>query len=243
MDAIRDTRYEIRNIEQAKISEIFLSYQGEGPFAGSRQLFIRFYGCNLSCLYCDTFLESYKSFSRDTLLGKVLDFEDDYNEVSLTGGEPLLYAGFLEEFLPLFRRHRASRIYLETNGTLPDELDTVIEYIDIIAMDFKLPSSAGNPGDLWQAHERCAAIGSRKELIVKTVITDSTTIDDVKRMSGILSGIKGGVLVVLQPVTPVNERVKAPDEEMISYFRGYVRKETGKEVMIMGQMHKCLGIK
>ena len=71
---------------QARISEIFLSYQGEGPFTGSKQLFVRFYGCNMECSYCDTPLESYKSFSKESLLGKILDFGDNYNELVLTGG-------------------------------------------------------------------------------------------------------------------------------------------------------------
>ena len=231
------------NMMQAKVSEIFLSYQGEGPFAGSRQLFLRFYGCNLDCVYCDTFLESYKSFSKESLLGKILDFEDNYNELTLTGGEPLLQAGFLKGFLPLFRKHRKHKIYLETNGTLPDRLEEIIDYTDIIAMDFKIPSSAGNPQNLWKAHERFLEIASRKELIIKAVITDSTTVDDIKQMSRQIAGLKKKSVIILQPVTPVGDLVREPDEEMIAYFRGYVEKETGKEVRILGQMHKCLGIR
>lgn len=230
-------------MKKAKISEIFLSFQGEGPFAGSRQLFIRFYGCNLACLYCDTFLESYKSFSKESLLGKVLDFEDDYNELTLTGGEPLLSADFLKEFLPLFKKHRKHDIYLETNGTLPKELKKIIKYVDVIAMDFKFPSSAGNFQDLWKKHQDFLRIASRKRLITKSVITHATTIDDVKRMGEMISALGRECTVVLQPVTPVNSMVKEPDEEMISYFKGYVKKETGKDVMILGQVHKCLGIK
>ena len=38
----------------ANIKEIFLSIQGEGPYIGYRQVFIRFCGCNLDCQYCDT---------------------------------------------------------------------------------------------------------------------------------------------------------------------------------------------
>jgi 7-carboxy-7-deazaguanine synthase len=228
---------------QAKISEIFLSYQGEGPFAGSRQLFLRFYGCNLNCVYCDTFLESYKSFSKDGLLGKILDFEDDYKELALTGGEPLLQTDFLKEFLPLFRKHRGHEVYLETNGTLPDRLEEVLGHVDIIAMDLKFPSSTGNPEDPWRAHEKFLKTASCKELIVKAVVTESTTIDDVKQMSRLAAGIREGVSIVLQPVTPVNDLVKKPDGEMISYFKGYIEKETGKEVRVMGQMHRCLGIK
>jgi len=230
-------------MEQAKVSEIFLSYQGEGPLAGSRQLFVRFYGCNLNCVFCDTFLESYKSFSREGLLAKILDFEDDYNELTLTGGEPLLYADFLSEFLPLFRKHRKHKIYLETNGTLPDELEKVIDYVDIVAMDFKLPSSTENTADLWDAHDKFSGIAAGKGLIVKAVITDSTVMDDIKQMGNIIAEIDKNFTVVLQPVTVTSDLIKRPDEEMITYFKEYLKKETEKPVMILGQMHKCLGVK
>ncbi|MCL5059022.1 MAG: 7-carboxy-7-deazaguanine synthase QueE, partial [Actinobacteria bacterium] len=39
---------------KAAVREIFSSVQGEGPYVGTRQIFIRFDGCNLSCRYCDT---------------------------------------------------------------------------------------------------------------------------------------------------------------------------------------------
>lgn len=230
-------------MEQAKISEIFLSYQGEGPFAGSRQLFVRFYGCNLDCVFCDTVLESYKSFSREALLGKILDFGDDYNELALTGGEPLLHADFLKKFLPVFKKHRKHPIYLETNGTLPGELKKVISHVDVVAMDVKLPSSARNRENFAKAHKDFAKIALRKDLVIKAVVTDSTTMDDVKWMKGMIKGLSGGFRVVLQPVTPVNDLVQEPDEEMLSYFKEYIKKETMRDVMILGQLHQRLGIK
>jgi organic radical activating enzyme len=85
-----------------------------------------------------------------------------HHSISLTGGEPLEQVDFLKEWLPIIRRGsrgtvpdlRAKRsgvvesglsplIYLETNGILSSPLSEVIDLIDIIGMDIKLPSVAG----------------------------------------------------------------------------------------------------
>jgi len=232
-------------VEKAKISEIFLSFQGEGPFAGSRQLFVRFYGCNRSCSYCDTFLESYKSFTKDSLMGRLLGFTEDYNEIVLTGGEPLLWSGFLVEFLDVYKKHWKNGVYLETNGTLPGELEKVVDKVDIISMDIKLPSSTGDPcgDDIWDLHRRFVEVGSAKKMILKAVVTDMTLMEDMKAMSEIIARANAEVDIVLQPVTPVGEAVKQPDGEMLLYFKKYLEKETGRDIMVLGQLHKCLGVK
>ncbi|MFH1836732.1 MAG: 7-carboxy-7-deazaguanine synthase QueE [Candidatus Omnitrophota bacterium] len=229
---------------EAKISEIFTSHQGEGPFAGSRQLFVRFYGCNLNCVYCDTDLTSYKTFSPEGLLGKILDFEEDYNELSVTGGEPLLYADFLRVFLPMFKKYNdKKKVYLETNGTLPKEFLKIKDLIDIVAMDIKLPSSDRNTKDHWAEHEEFIKLLSKEETIIKAVITDSTTIDDIKEMGRILSCLDKSAAVVLQPVTPGEGSQGEADEEMLSFFKRYLEKEVGRQTSVIGQIHKCLGIR
>lgn len=229
---------------QAKVSEIFLSFQGEGPYAGSSQLFVRFYGCNLKCAFCDTPLESYKSFTKESLFGNVLDMGDGYNEIALTGGEPLLHADFLAGFLELFKGYKKQKVYLETNGTLPGELQKVINLVDIVAMDFKLPGSTGlETGDIWPLHKRFADVARDKELIIKAVVTSATGMEDIKKMSEILKGVKGEANVILQPVSPENNNVKEPDGEMLVYFRKFLEKETRRSITVLGQMHKMLGIR
>ena len=176
-------------------------------------------------------------------MGKVLQFEDTYNEIVITGGEPLLSADFLKGFLELFRFHRKKEVYLETNGTLPEELKKIVDNVDIIAMDFKLPSSTGDKGDVWEIHEEFASTAVQKELIIKAIVTDNTSMDDIKRMGCVIGALKGEPEVVLQPVTPVNASVKEPDGEMLLYFKKYLEKTTGNNVMILGQFHKKPGIR
>ncbi|MCM8763078.1 MAG: 7-carboxy-7-deazaguanine synthase QueE, partial [Candidatus Omnitrophica bacterium] len=75
---------------QAKIAEIFKSIQGEGIYQGREQVFVRFYGCNLKCQFCDTPLTHYEELRPEELLNRINIFGVDYHSLSLTGGEPLL---------------------------------------------------------------------------------------------------------------------------------------------------------
>ena len=90
---------------KTKINEIFSSIQGEGPVVGYKQLFIRFCGCNLKCSYCDTDFSDGKEFTPQELYTKITtEYNlETFHSISLTGGEPLLSAEFLQEFLPLIK--------------------------------------------------------------------------------------------------------------------------------------------
>ncbi|MBO6087199.1 7-carboxy-7-deazaguanine synthase QueE [bacterium] len=91
---------------RVKIKEIFASIQGEGPYVGYKQLFIRFCGCNLKCNYCDTEFSDksdYKEYTAQELAQEVSKYADIHS-ISLTGGEPLLSTEFLKEFLPLIKK-------------------------------------------------------------------------------------------------------------------------------------------
>lgn len=136
---------------KARISEIFHSLQGEGKYTGVPQVFVRFFGCNLRCRWCDTpqALDGPLARFQESSVGEVLNeiqglWKEDCHSVSVTGGEPLVQADFLKELLPQFKA-RGQRVYLETNGVLVEELAGVIDHVDIVSMDFKLPNSARAP--------------------------------------------------------------------------------------------------
>lgn len=188
---------------KAKISEIFSSVQGEGTYVGTRQVFVRFYECNMHCVWCDTPYAigdvpgRFKEYSPHDLLSHVVELQDGCHSVSLTGGEPLLHKDFLKEFLPLVRK-TGLKTYLETNGTLPRELDEIIGYIDIIAMDVKLPSST-KCRTYWQEHEEFLRIALQKETFVKVVVSEDTSREDIACSVELVSKINRDIIFILQP--------------------------------------------
>lgn len=177
-----------------RVKEIFTSVQGEGPYVGYKQLFIRLCGCNLKCSYCDTDFDIGVSqeYSIDELI-EICAKNTDCHSVSLTGGEPLLNTDFINEFgtkcnLP---------IYLETNGTLTDKLDEIIDYITYISADIKLPSATGlNP--LWEEHEEFFNVGIQKELFAKVVFDKNINDFEIHKITHLCK--KYNVDLILQPM-------------------------------------------
>ena len=117
----------------------------------------------------------------------------DCHSVSLTGGEPLLHTEVIKELgnkcsLPL---------YLETNGTLSEELKEVIDYITYIAADIKLPSATGLK-PLWEEHEDFFKIASQKELFAKAVFDEKINDFEIHKISHLCK--KFDIELILQPM-------------------------------------------
>jgi len=121
---------------QLRITEIFLSLQGEADAVGWPTVFIRLTGCPLRCTYCDTTYAftggTTRSFS--DILHTVAEF--GVKHVCVTGGEPLAQKGCLELLTRLC--DLGYDVSLETSGALDVGLvdKRVIKVIDI-----KTPSS------------------------------------------------------------------------------------------------------
>jgi len=218
----------------AQISEIFQSIQGEGPYQSKPQLFIRFFGCNLSCSFCDTRLVSCRQWGLQELLLYIKRF-NGYHSISLTGGEPLLQAAFLQELLPRLK-HEKKTTYLETNGVLYEDFRSLLRYIDIVSMDFKLPSSS-NMRDFWFEHREFLRLAREKDVFVKAVITPRTHIDDVRIALAIIKEVRPETLLILQPAYPHEEQLR----EKLRYFSA-VCEQYSVEVRIVRQLHKQLSV-
>jgi organic radical activating enzyme len=218
---------------EAKIAHIFKGIQGEGRYAGALQTFIRFFGCNLHCKYCDTKLTRFKRYTFNQLRRKVILNKVKF--LSLTGGEPLLQANFLREFLCGIDKE-GFKIYLETNATLYKNLKQIIDFVDIISFDLKLASST-RQHSVWSLHERFFKAAESKEVFFKTVITSTTELRDIKTTAQFM-GDKPGYTLYLQPDS---RRLNNSLLKSILYFQEYLLDKK-IDVRVLPQVHKFLKI-
>ena len=100
-----------------KVSEIFLSIEGEGSRAGLPCVFVRLHGCNLRCSYCDSMYAvegcDYFEMSVDEIVSKVNSF--GVGRVTITGGEPLIHKDVLNLIETLCK---SNEVNVETNGAV-----------------------------------------------------------------------------------------------------------------------------
>jgi len=220
-----------------KISEIFESVQGEGLYFGNRQLFVRFFGCNLKCKFCDTKQDIFIECDVHQLFGKIMAYKNKYRFISFTGGEPLLQVDFLKQIMALTHKSRFKN-YLETNGTMADALAEVIDYVDIISMDLKLPSSTGMKENLWAKHRKFLKIASKKDTFLKAVISECTEENDLYTAINLIKEWGKGIVLVLQP-NYYDDPLKL--EPKLNKFKDACMEE-GVIACIIPQMHKMMGM-
>ena len=224
--------------KNAIIIEIFHSLQGEGIYLGEPMTFVRFFGCNLSCGYCDTTYAREEARSRELSAGQVLEQVKPITRagefVSFTGGEPLLWTDFIDE-ASLQLKALCYKLYLETNGTLPREVEKVISLVDVVAMDIKPPSACGK--DLWARQGEFLRI-ARDKAFVKLVIAGNTTVAEVEQAAQLVVAVDKNIPFILQPATGP----EAPEMQTVRKFRALADTHLSR-VTIIAQMHKIWGIR
>ncbi|CDN12410.1 MAG: 7-carboxy-7-deazaguanine synthase QueE [Richelia sp.] len=263
---------DIKNITKehsAHLIEVFSAIQGEGLNVGTRQIFIRFALCDLRCHFCDSAhtwkipaickiehtpgLRDFQNYSNPVTLEKLLVWIHQQNapfihdSISLTGGEPLIHAPFLIQFLPQVRELTELPIYLETAGHRPEQLTQLIPYLNLVGMDMKLPSVSGE--NYWQAHKEFLQLcyESKLEVFVKIIVSENTELIDLQTAGEIVGSINPYIPVFLQPVTPldtatgsINQNMMLPPspEQILTWQ--VLMKEFVKQVRVIPQTHKML---
>jgi organic radical activating enzyme len=244
----------------ANVSELFVSFQGEGVHAGRRQLFVRFAGCPLRCRWCDT-PGSLLPVTECRVLGidgerhlpnplsaEALDAEVEalrtsappLHALAVTGGEPLAQVEFLATWLE--RRRDDLPVLLETAGILPARLERVLPHVAIVSLDFKCPSNTGERAR-WDEHEACLrlAVAAGRDVYVKMPVDETTAPEDVERGARLAAASGRGAPLFLTPLTVpdgVSLQIGAAALERLHALAS----RHHPDVRVLPQLHKILGI-
>ena len=146
--------------ERLRITEIFLSLQGESSTVGLPTVFVRLTGCPLRCRYCDTEYAfrggEYLPYS--AVLAQVAAYRVPY--VTVTGGEPLAQAACLPLLSGLC--DAGYRVSLETSGALDvSQVDSRVMKV----LDLKTPGSGEVEKNLYRNLDYLAATDQLKFVI------------------------------------------------------------------------------
>ena len=174
-----------------RISEIYVSKQGEGRLTEAPSVFIRTSGCNLRCDFCDTPFASWNpegsNFSTSEIVEQALTLAEasplkDVRHAVITGGEPMLS----KEIVLLTEELKAAgfHITIETAGTIDQKVSC-----DLMSISPKMSNSTPTKeraGEWSEKHERdrrrpdiVSELISRFDYQLKFVVADPTDIDEI----------------------------------------------------------------
>ncbi|PKV14021.1 7-carboxy-7-deazaguanine synthase QueE [Xanthomonas prunicola] len=132
-------------LPRLKITEIFLSLQGEAEAAGWPTVFVRLTGCPLRCLYCDTAYAFHGGewHDIDAIVAEVASH--GVRHVCVTGGEPLAQKRCLVLLQKLC--DAGYDVSLETSGAL--DVSAVDPRVSRV-VDVKTPASGEEARNRWE---------------------------------------------------------------------------------------------
>ncbi len=201
---------------------------------GYPQIFIRFYGCNIHCAYCDEpdFVKDRQNYTAEKVVAEIQPWVDlKPHSISITGGEPLIQVDALKSLFP----HLTLPIYLETNGILPQNLKEVKRWLTYASVDFK--SGYHEPFE-----EFMGILSDLPGAFVKYVMVRDFPDSDIHHITRIMSAINPAMPLIIQPVTPFAEVAhKATPEDIMRGFS--LASKHLSDVRIIPQTHKFIGIK
>lgn len=263
------------------VSEVFCSVQGEGLFLAEPQVFYRTAGCSQSCSWCDTLYSKVETprcvirgrggsvvrtlrnpLSVETGVREVLSLSAQYpraRTVSITGGEPLEQAEFVTETAARIKREGMA-VYLETAGIHDHAFEDILPYVDVVAMDIKLPSATET--ETWNEHSaflsridgtafdpRAASRnGGGKTIFVKIVVDGKSRLDEIESAARLIASSSNRIPLILQPESGVylSDRSNRDDVKVLNEALAGFRETAARvlrDVRVVPQLHKILNVR
>lgn len=248
------------------MAEVFNSWQGEGGSVdgsafGRRQIFVRFAGCDLNCLWCDS--REYIDASRvsrwryevepftgkfeyrpnpaslDDVADAILRLDTgDIHSISYTGGEPTLQIKPLRALMERMKELGFDN-FLETHGGLPELIEEIASITDYASVDIK--DETARATEEWRelvlrevkSIEILRKAGA--EVYAKLVVTSDTKTENVRWYAALLNGLAP---LVIQPREPI----EISQNRLMELYREAALIMGRKNVGLSFQVHKYLSV-
>ena len=203
-----------------QISEIFESIQGEGPWIGCPATFVRLYGCNLNCSFCDSGYSRtgpHDEMSVEEVAHAVYSRCPPY--VIFTGGEPCMQWDDMKRVIKRIRDvSPEKKIAIETNGTY--DFDNTV--FDVVIVSPKSMSVL----DLWT---------HRPNVYIKFLAIDENDIEGIRRRMA--TNIFANTPYVM-PIGITPDQVRDVGNELTDII---ISK--GLDVILSPRLHILMGVK
>jgi 7-carboxy-7-deazaguanine synthase len=127
------------------INSIYRATEGEGIHIGIPQIFVRFQGCHVGCVNCDTketweFNPAYTT-TIDEVMEKIEVLSQDLiKRISITGGDPL-HPSHIPSLIELIQELKQRNYFLNIEAAGTRVVKEVFDLVDFISYDFKTPST------------------------------------------------------------------------------------------------------
>jgi len=203
-----------------RITEIFLSIQGESSHAGRPCSFVRLTGCPMRCVWCDseyTFTGG-ERISFEEIFAKLDEF--DCLLVEVTGGEPLAQKNVFPFIADLC--DRGYEVLIETGGYVSTE---AVDPRAKIILDVKCPGSGEAERNHWPNFERLRPDMDE----VKFVVADLVDWEFAKEIIAKYDLVNRCKEIMISPVHGIDMR---PIAEAVS--------RSGLKIRLNLQMHKYI---
>jgi len=202
----------MRETPSYNIVDRFVSIQGEGTHTGKNMQFIRLFGCNLACTFCDEPTHKDKEAIEQLTANDIVCIAQDskVDWVCITGGEPSL-----QDLNPLILllQYEGFKVMVETNGL---HYENVQEANHVCLSPKAYPIPEGR----WDS--------------MKLLIDDSYNTQDLK--TALRTAEKLGAEIFFQPINSEVEVSEANLRLCIELMRRW------PSVGLSVQLHKILGV-
>lgn len=222
------------------VTEIFKGIQGEGIFSGITTFFVRFWGCDFNCTWCDE--PQHKAANPVLVADDVYSIMEHLDRsqaavVTLTGGNPCI-----RDLSELVRELKLAgfKIHVETQGSMmPDWLRDV----DFITISPKGPS-AKNKTDLFELQKKLKKFSRVAKQLKPVIMVDSqgnVNEEDVVYLKQLRYVFPGTYLIA--QMGDDGTSALSYGEKFNKLCNRILDDPELKDVRVMPQLHKIAGIR